>query len=189
MKNNSLKQVKVEFSDNLALAPIPKLAAYNIADLMRGISLYYPEFEQKVLTLGKSHQFKISVNGEFVATDEYDLQVFLPYEENIVVISALPVGSGRVVAGVGLLALGLSGVGLLGLSATTVGLLGASLVFTSIFKHPKTNSDTKSDKRSVNFSGVVNSQGSGQCLPLCFGKVSVGSIVISGQIVPYDSSV
>ena len=187
-----LRTVSINFSEDFGLSSIETLGAYTIGDMLRGIACYYPEFQSKVLNLNSTHLFKIRVNGEFTATELEDLNVLLPYEQNEVYIEALPIGAGNIAKiglGVGLLVAGLSGVGILGLSATTIGLLGASLVFSSIFKQPKTDTNTKTDKRSVNFGGVINSTGGGQVLPLVFGEMAIGSIVVSAQIVPYETGV
>lgn len=186
--------VSVSFSTEFQIESAFTIGAYSISDLLRGIQHQSPDFQKRVLELSTSHVFRIIINEEFTCEDIDSLQVLLPYQLNRVEIIAVEVGEGnigKIALGVGLLVAGLSGVGLLGLSATTVGLFGASLVFSSVFKHPTTK-DTKDkpqDKRSVNFSGVVNSTGGGQPLPLVFGEMSIGSIVASAQIVPYETSI
>lgn len=191
---NDIPIVEIHFSSEFDLDVIPELGAYSVSDMVCGIQYYYPDFQAKVLDLAKQgYIFKINLNDEYIVGEIDDLKVLLPYQYNKVRLDAIAVGDGNIAKiglGVGLLVAGLSGVGLLGLSATTIGLMGASLVFTSLFKHPKSDTKTKTEKRSVNFAGVVNSTGGGQPLPLAFGvDVMIGSIVASAQIVPQTESV
>lgn len=183
----------VTFSNNFDLPPIPELGAYSIKDLFLGIGHIYPEFKDKVISFSANHTFAISINGEIDQNIQIeDLSVLLTSQVSDVYLQAIPVGSGnvgKVILGVGILALGLTGVGLLGLSATTTGLLGASLVFNSIFKHPKTDNKKEADKQSFNHNGVINSVGGGQALPLLFGRMNIGSIVVSEQVIPTDAPV
>lgn len=167
--------------------------AYNFIDLFTTIRIKYPQYTKLVMHHSKQHSFLlIDANNDVVNNIEL-LETNISLKRfNELKLVMVPHGQGtvgKVLSGVALLGLGLSGVGLLGISATTFLLTGASLLFTSVFKHPKTDSKQNADKRSVNFSGVINVTGSGQILPLAFGEVSIGSIVVSGQIVPYDSTV
>ena len=182
---------------------IPELEIYpyNFIDLFNAIRTIYPEYSSLIIeNMSNGYDFNLTDNS-----DPNNPRQITPYElENcknindidILELEMFVIGSGsnlgKIGLGVGLLALGLSGVGLLGISATTLTLTGASLLFSSLFKHPKTNNsnkDSKPDKRSVNFSGVINVTGGGVVCPLAFGQVSIGSIVASAQIVPYDAPV
>ena len=186
----------IEFSENFNLNPINKLYAFSLKDLFMGIQYIHPDFKQKILELSSTHTFTVAINGSYPRNLEIDdLTLLFSSEEKVhILISAIPVGSGqigKIAVGIGILGLGLTGVGLLGLTATTTGLLGASLVFNSIFKHPKADNkrDENNDKRSFNHSGVINSVGSGQPVPLLFGTLMIGSLTVSEQIIPTDSDV
>lgn len=192
---SSIPIVSVEFSEQFHLEAIPKLGAYNLADVLRGVQSWYPEFQPKVFELSsKGYVFRALVNTEYLVCDIDDMGVLMPYQLNTIYIDVLPVGSGnigKIGLGVGLaLAGGVFGLGFLGLSSGAVGLLGASLVFSTLFKHPRTDAKERNDKRSFNFSGTINSTGGGQCLPLAFGNdVTLGSLVASAQIIPQSESV
>ena len=190
MLDTDIKLCRVSFSGFDTEYPTLEIGVYSIGDLLQFLRQSNTEFEQEVLAKLNTHKFAIQVNEEFMIEDVNNIKVLLPYQENKVKIFCLPLGQGgdlgKIGVGVGLLALGLSGVGLLGISATGVSLFGASLVFSSLFKHPKT--DTKESKRSANFSGTINSTGS-TVLPLVFGEYTIGSIVASAQIVPHSTTV
>lgn len=180
---------RIEFKGLLSqFETITELGAFTIADLFRGIANYYSDFEKKVWELSKDKYFVITVNGEFYVDNVNKLNVLIPYRYNEVTITALALLEGKaasIALGVGLLAVSVfTGVGI-----TTFGLLGLSLIFTSLYKPPKTNTNEKTDKRSVVFSGTINTTGGGQPLPLVFGEGWVGSIVASAFISPQRRSV
>lgn len=180
---------KVEFKGLLSqFETIPELGAYTIADLFRGIANYYDNFERCIWEFNADKFFVITINNEFYVEDVNKLNVLLPYRKNEVTIQALTVLEGKaasIALGVGLLAVAVfTGVGI-----TTFGLLGLSLIFSAIYKPPKTNINDKTDKRSVNFSGTINTTGGGQCLPLVFGEAWTGSIVASAYISPQRRSI
>ncbi len=193
--------VSVEFSDEFELDNIPRLGAYSIADVFRGVKHRYPNFQSKILYFVRNnHQFNVVLNGEYYVSDIDELNILLPYQENIIRIEAVPVlqgDVGKAVLGVGLLVASVGfGVGILGLSVTSTMLLGASLVFSTVFKHPQSkgrSTEQETEEKvntSVNFTGVINTIRSGQSLPLAFGQdVPLGSIVVSAEIVPHTMSV
>lgn len=164
-----------------------EMSGYSVSEVYRGISHCIPEFEKRVYSLIlEGYALLIKVNGEPLSKSIDDITVFSGQLENEMSISialSLEGNSLGIIAGIGLIALAATGVGILGVGAVTWGLLGVSLIFSSIFKTPTTdNKDTPNDKRSVNFSGVNNVVGSGSCLPLAFGQVWIGSIVISAYV-------
>ena len=186
--------VTIEFSSEFELETIPVLGAYSVSDALNGIKHLHSTFATKVLELAqRGYLFGIVVNESQLQRELEDITLFDLQENNYLKIIAYPQGAGNtltnIALGVGFLALGLSGVGLLGISATSFALMGASLLFSSIFKHPKTDTKQRNDKRSVNFTGVVNVTGGGGVAPLVFGEMAIGSIVVSGEIVPYETSV
>ena len=180
---------RIEFKGLLSqFETIEELGAYTIADLFRGVSNYYPDFERAIWEHSQTKHFIININGDFYVDDINKLGVLFPYRKNEITITCLDVLEGKaasIALGVGLLAVAVfTGVGI-----TTFGLLGLSLIFSSIYKPPKTSTNDKTDKRSVNFSGTINTTGGGQVLPLLFGEVWTGSIVASAFISPQRRSV
>jgi hypothetical protein len=189
------KIMRLEFPETFNYQPI-EVSALTYNDLFAAVRSRYPDYNRQIYEAWRNgDDFELLIFME--STEEWEPITFNQLENGYkfeeitqMKLDMYPVGSGtKGLIGVGLLALGLSGVGLLGISATTLALAGGSLLFSSIFKHPKSNTDKNNEKRSVNFGGVVNTTGGGVLAPLVFGECSVGSIVASASIVPYDSSV
>lgn len=186
--------IEVKFGGLLVDYGECKISGYSVAEILRGLASTIDTFDQTIYKLildGYALLIKVNDNPLEVPLD--DLTVFDPTIENRLHISTALQMEGNnalgIVAGIGLVALAFTGVGFLGISATTFGLLGASLLFSSIFKSPKTDTKEKNDKRSVNFTGVNNVVGSGAALPLAFGQVWIGSIVASAYIMADRRSV
>lgn len=168
------------------------LGAFNVCDMIRGMCANYPDFERDVWTLdNQGKKFVVRVNKQFNITSLEDATYILPYALNDVEFTCVDDLQGKdilpIALGVGLIALAFTGVGILGISGTTFGLLGATLVASTIFKSPKVKAESGSaDKKSNNFTGVVNTVGGGQPLPLVFGEAWIGSIVASAYIYPEE---
>lgn len=163
------------------------ISGYSVAEVLRGLAHSITTFDQTIYKLLiDGYSLLIKVNEQPLNEPLDRIGVFDHTIENKLTISTAIQVEGEetlgIVAKVGLIGLAFTGVGFLGISVTTFGLLGASLVASSIFKSPKVDTKEKNDKRSVNFSGVVNVIGSGTPLPLVFGQVWTGSIVASAYI-------
>lgn len=97
-------------------------------------------------------------------------------------------GVGRVIAGAALIGVALAapGVGFLGLTATNFGLIGGALVVSGVSMllspTPKAPKDSESNKASFVFNGPVNTSAQGMPVPICYGRLIVGSQVISAGI-------
>ncbi|NCX55677.1 MAG: tail assembly protein [Burkholderiaceae bacterium] len=106
---------------------------------------------------------------------------------------------GTIIAGLALVILSIAvpglGLGLAGATVTQVGVFGAGLILTGIagLLTPTptlpTGIDTQGDPRkSYSFSGVQNTSRQGLPVPICYGEVLVGSVVISAGIDTVDIS-
>jgi predicted phage tail protein len=184
-----IPKCQVKFMGVLETYEPLELYAFHVRDVLNGIGSVYERFNSHIyeLTL-KGFEFAVKVNGVFKTCETELVESFQAFNNDIEIHSLVSfAGKGifGIIAGVGLLALSFTGVGLLGISATTFGLLGASLLFSSIFSSPKTDSNKPADKRSVNFSGTVNVIGGSSPVPLVMGRrVFVGSIVVSADLIP-----
>jgi predicted phage tail protein len=183
-----LSQISFKSEESLPYEDL-EIAACNIINLMSGINANYPDFQRRIYNIytEENSSVEIIINGEHIQNLE-TFEFNQPFNKVEIIKCNIYAGGNTlgIIAGVGLVALAFTGVGILGISATTVGLLGASLLFSSIFKSPKTDTKEKTDKRSVNFSGTVNTTGGGQPLPVVFGEAWTGSIVISAFITPEE---
>ena len=83
------------------------------------------------------------------------------------------------------LAIGLGSLGSIGL-AGTVGSIGMGLALNGIAgllaPVDEIDSDDQDPRRSFAFSGIQNTSRAGVCVPICYGEVITGSIVISAGI-------
>lgn len=117
-------------------------------------------------------------------------------------------GIGKIIAGVALiafaivfapLAAGFLGAGMaaggtaftLGAAASSfIGAVGASLVISGVSQMltpvPRTGGDESDPSKSYNFSGIQNVSRQGVPVPICYGEVLVGSVVISAGIGAED---
>ncbi|MGB3207900.1 MAG: hypothetical protein WBB28_23195 [Crinalium sp.] len=95
--------------------------------------------------------------------------------------------TGKIIAGVGLIAASAfmpASISLLGLSiaSSTVGLIGASLLLGGVSRMLSPQQEKLKEKRSYSFNGAVNNVGQGKPVPLCYGRLRVGSQTISTGI-------
>ena len=94
-----------------------------------------------------------------------------------------------VTGGFGGAAIGLFGAGTIGVGAAAIG-IGASLVLGGVSQMltptPKTSYDETDPSKSYNFSGIQNVSRQGVPVPICYGEVLVGSVVISAGINAED---
>lgn len=138
--------------------------------------------------------------------DQLHLPVGVLEEIKIVPVMAGAGGStGQILAGVGLIAAaivlgpaaggflglgaGLGGTAVTGAVASAVGFMGASLVLGGVAQllspvpTTSTGADSEQDPRkSYSFSGIQQTSRAGVPVPICYGEVLTGSVVISAGI-------
>jgi predicted phage tail protein len=147
--------------------------------------------------------FRVTVGKERITQEDASVAV-LPWSERDV-FSIAPVlagagnGVGRILAGVGLVALafvtGGATIGLLGLAApvavsSVLGSLGASLILGGIAQMLSPQPDISALQRgkeaarleSFSFSGIVNTSKQGMPVPIVYGRAFVGSAVLSSGL-------
>lgn len=102
-------------------------------------------------------------------------------------------GFGQILAGIALVAAAIFipglGLGLAGATVTQVGLLGGALILGGVSQllspvpQLQVGTDSDSDpKKSYSFSGIQNVSRSGVPVPIIYGEVLVGSVVISAGL-------
>jgi predicted phage tail protein len=154
------------------------------AEAVRFLVANWPELERHMA----DQHYRVSVGT-------YDLELEELHhpagqqEIKIVPVMAGAGATGRIIAGIALVAIGLfvPGIGALGVQIL-VG-VGASLVLGGVAQlltpTPKvpTGPDTQNDPRkSYSFSGIQNTSRQGVPVPIVFGETIVGSVVISAGI-------
>jgi predicted phage tail protein len=187
------------------------------AQAMKALCVNFPGLVQWLLDReAEGMAFRVT-RGRDKITNEAPEGLVLPWSEREV-FSIAPVivgasrGVGRILAGIGLVALAIvlapAGGGFLGLGAglkagaagaatgfisagvsTAIGSIGASLIFGGIAQliSPMPSLGFNSGKEaarleSFSFSGIVNTSKQGMAVPICYGRAFVGSAVISSGL-------
>ena len=135
--------------------------------------------------------YKVQVGKQKIYSE--DLQpMYQPWaEKDILQIVPIIRGAGRgvgrfllgaVLVGVAFFA-GPAGMGLLGsLASKTIGYIGANLMFGGVSQMLSSSPPSipeSSKLKSFSFSGIVNTADQGTPVPICYGRVFTGSVVIS----------
>lgn len=179
------------------------------ADAIKLLSINYPEFRNELLTAHeKGIGYRVLQAGVDLKLDELKL----PIGQNDLVIAPVLTGSdGEFFAGVALIGLsfipGLQGIALVGGStaATAVGAIGVSLVLGSVSQmlSPQPFIGTRQEfdatqpeavtrgfdgQQSYAYLGAQNTVGVGATIPVAYGRVLIGSHVISADVDVADES-
>lgn len=178
----------------------------NAGEAVRFLLANFPQLEKHMAD--QYYEVRVGSRALKLGDDPSELHAPTGSKEVIMIIPVMSgAGSngGQILAGVGLIAaailLGPAGAGFLGLGAgftgagmgivsTTLGTIGAGLALNGVAQMltptPQLNSGTSygqdSDtdpRRSYSFSGVQNTSRQGSPVPVVYGEVIVGSIVIS----------
>lgn len=172
------------------------LAIKTPAEAIRALSANYPGFKQKIAQ--SAYEYRVLVGKENRATEH---GIHLPATHTIKIVP-LVLGSGpglgRVIAGAALIAASfylpgttyLSAASSLSYSlaggASSVGfLLALGGVSQMLFAPPKANanaSERPENLPSYAFNGPINTTGQGNIVPVCYGRMRVGSQVISAGL-------
>ena len=147
------------------------------AEAVRFLVTNWPELESHMA----KQYYRVHTAGEDLTLD--DVHNPMGREIQIVPVIAGAGAIGRIIAGILLVAVGLfvPGIGALGVQII-VG-VGASLVLGGIAQlltpTPKTSTDEGDPKKSFSFSGIQNTTRAGVPVPVVYGEMLVGGIVVS----------
>ena len=164
-------------------------AVSSAAEAVRFLLANFPQLEAHMA----QQRYRVSAGDYALGTDE------LHHPSGQQVIRIVPVltgaggGVGRIIAGVALVAFSLllPGVGAAigGAAMTQIGLIGGALILGGVSRlltptpQVPTGPDSNQDPRkSYSFSGVQQTSRQGVPVPICYGRVLVGSVVISAGI-------
>jgi predicted phage tail protein len=143
-------------------------------------------------------EYKVSAGRIQLSIGDEPQQLHMPIG-SADVIRIVPVmagagdGFGQILAGIALVAAAIFipglGLGLAGATVTQVGLLGGALILGGVSQllspvpQLQVGTDSDSDpKKSYSFSGIQNVSRSGVPVPIIYGEVLVGSVVISAGL-------
>jgi predicted phage tail protein len=181
------------------------------AQALKALCVNFPGLEKWLMDREtEGMNFRVSLGREKI-TNDYGDPLVLPWSaREVFSITPVIVGAGRgfgtILAGIGLIALavvlGPAGAGFLGLGAgffsgataaslsVAIGGIGASLVIGGVAQmispQPKmgglTSGRESARLESFSFSGIVNTSKQGLPVPVAYGRVFVGSAVISAGL-------
>lgn len=156
------------------------------AEAVRFLLVNFPQLEQHMA----DQHYRVSVGGYDLTLDELHDPAG-QQEIKVVPVLAGAGATGRIIAGVALLAVGflVPGIGALGVQLL-VG-VGASLVLGGVaqlltptpkINTPGTPQDNNDPRKSYSFSGIQQTSRQGVPVPIVYGETIVGSVVISAGI-------
>ena len=159
------------------------------AEAVRFLLANWPELERHM----SDQHYRVHTGGDDLALEE----LHNPASGDIKIIPVIAGAGavGRILAGIAIIAFaivtagaGIAGLGL-GFSASTaisIGLVGASLVIGGIAQlltpSPTTSKDEGDPRKSFSFSGVQNTSRAGLPVPVVYGEMLVGSVVVSAGV-------
>jgi|TARA_Y100000289_G_scaffold59081_1_gene64844 predicted phage tail protein len=174
-----------------------ELEAATPAQAIKALCVNFPGLDKWLIDSEKDGVgYRVSISKEKV-TEQDITPLFMPFSDREVfsitpVIAGAGRGSGQILAGVGLVAFSLlaPGVGAAigGALMTKIGLLGGTLILSGIATaiSPQPNLDSTLDEavqlESFSFSNVVNTSRQGLPVPIAYGRVFVGSSVITSGL-------
>lgn len=175
-------------------------AVDSAAEAIRFLVANYPQVEQHMCQDGR--HYRVLVGEHSVGMEELHGPAGSNAIKIVPVIGGAGGGVGQIIAGVALVAAAIFipglGLGLGGALVTKIGLLGGALILGGIsqaltptptlatsgtYSGPQGTTNTEMDpQKSYSFSGIQNTSRAGVPLPLAFGEIICGSIVISAGI-------
>jgi|688.fasta_scaffold34781_12 predicted phage tail protein len=175
-------------------------AVDSAAEAIRFLLANYPQVERHMCQDGR--HYRVMVGDHAAGMEELHGPAGSNAIKIIPVIGGAGGGVGQILAGVALVAAAIFipglGLGLAGATVTKIGLLGGALILGGIsqaltptptlassgtYSGSQGTTNTEMDpQKSYSFSGIQNTSRAGVPLPLAFGEVICGSVVISAGI-------
>lgn len=169
---------------------IHKCIAPSVAQAVRYLEVNNPLFRQWVLDAGhRGIVFNVSVNKSYELGED-ELIDPVPEDSTITITPLFAAAGGgggkwiKIILGVGLIALGAFGVGFLGLGPLQMIITGSLLLLSGLMG-TRTKKADEEDKKSFVFSGQTNTSQVGDRVPVVYGVIISGSIVLSAAVRSY----
>lgn len=161
-----------------------RVCVSSVAEAIASLKANFQGFGTYLLDAARSGlHYRICVDGQEL--DSWLLTAPLP-DGCTITIAPIPRGAGntfRIIAGVALLGLGVAGVGFLGLSSSTLIITGAALLLGTLRGRVKSPKDSEREgKRSLIFGGPQTTNQEGGRVPIAYGIILVGWMLISSKI-------
>lgn len=190
-----MKTIKLYGHLGKIFGKIHRLDVSDSLDAIRALSANYPKFQHEFAKLKR--KYMVAVNNNLVSTKD---ELLLPAHE----ISFIPVVSGsgngiaHIIEGAALIVAAIYaptilaevGITLSTTAATVIGTslasFGVAMVLGGISQLLTKNQDPQQDSRNYGFSGPVNNTGVGNPVPVLYGRMIIGSQVISASMQSAD---
>ena len=202
---------KVIFKGSLKKFGEFEVAGYTAADCIRGVAIQIPELYTRIMNGYFTVRHRKGKFKEDMTLESATKEVFNYNEEQIIEVIPVVVGAtggsqdsqniGTIIAGVSLIivgiivgvftwgagspasvALGAQGAALLGSLATTMVTTGLSLTFTGIASLMAKQEEDNEEEAKYSFNGPANISKQGVAIPLIYGKIGVGSNLVSSLV-------
>lgn len=202
---------KVIFKGSLKKFGEFEVAGYTAADCIRGVAMQIPELYTRIVNGYFTIRHRNGKFSEKMTLETATKEIFNYNEQQIIEVIPVVVGAtgnsrddtniGYIVAGVSLIivgiivgvfswgaaspisaALGAQGAALIGAMATTAITTGLSLTFTGIAGLVAKQEEEEEQEAKYSFTGPTNISKQGVAIPLIYGKVGVGSNLISSLV-------
>ena len=165
------------------------------AQAIKALCVNFPGLDKWLIDSEKDGVgYRVAISKEKVTEDNF-APLAMPFSDREVfsitpVVAGAGRGTGQILAGIALVALTLvpGGLPIKGALATKIGLFGGSLILSGIATaiSPQPGLDSTLDEsvqlESFTFSNVVNTSRQGMPCPIAYGRVFVGSAVLSSGL-------
>ena len=161
------------------------LAVGSVLEAIEALKANFRDFDLYLFDAARHSLFyRVIVNGQIL--QDWQLRSPLPAD---CTISIVPVARGeggnafRIITGVALLGLGIGGIGFLGIQASTLAITGTALLLSAFHGRQKSPKDTEREgRKSLIFGGPQTTTQAGGRVPVAYGIVLVGWMLISSKI-------
>ena len=168
---------------------VHRCVASSTAQALRYLEVNYPGFRNWILN---AHEqgiiFKVKNNEYELSEEELIDPVGDGWTVHITPLFAASGRVGKIIVGIGLIALGSFGVGFLGLSPLSMIITGSLMLISGLIG-PRTDTPSdEEDQRSYVFSGQTNTSSTGNRVPVVYGLIQTGSLVLSAAVRSYQTA-
>jgi predicted phage tail protein len=162
-----------------------RLAVSSVLEVIEALKANFTGFDLYLFDAARHDlSYRVIVNGNVLEA----WQLRSPLPQNCV-ISIVPIVKGaggnatRIIAGVALLGLGIGGVGFLGIQASTFAITGTALLLSTLHGRQKSPKDSEREgKKSLIFGGPQTTTQAGGRVPVAYGRILAGWMLISSKI-------
>jgi predicted phage tail protein len=187
MHTATLTEIRLHGVLGIKFGRVHRFAVHSPAQALRALCSQIRGFRDHLQRYSEPG-YKVFAGAEGLAVDDLQLRT----GRKVIRIVPVIAGGGavfKIIAGIVLIIVGAI-LSYFGFGAgTPLMSMGASLLFSGVsellFSAPKpkvSQNEAANNRPSYSFNGAVNTSGQGNCVPICYGELRVGSQVISAGI-------